>query len=222
MRRSIYYFSPLDCEDQPLSKRFFFKFFKSKGGQEPMRNPGAIPPEELKKKIIALGRGKKVNVIRLSYDGLPEDNPVAIKIIDIGDDHFTGKVVNVDREVSESQDKKVIYIKGGGGTIDFMYNDGDIMSVEEDIDEEIVEERSIDNMREVLEALDLNDEINISYFDRAKGGVINGAGMLVEKDMDTLDFKVVLKIINEIELKQDEVVKLNLEKDQILDMEIVI
>ena len=187
-----------------------------------MRNPGAIPPEELKKKIIALGRGKKVNVIRLSYDGLPEDNPVAIKIIDIGDDHFTGKVVNVDREVSESQDKKIIYIKGGGGTIDFMYNDGDIMSVEEDIDEEIVEERSIDNMREVLEALDLNDEINISYFDRAKGGVINGAGMLVEKDMDTLDFKVVLKIINEIELKQDEVVKLNLEKDQILDMEIVI
>jgi hypothetical protein len=40
--------------------------------------------------------------------------------------------------------------------------------------------------------------------------------------MDTLDFRVTLKIINEISLKEPRVVSLNLEKDQILDLEVVI
>jgi hypothetical protein len=223
MRRSKYRYAGSAPEEYPLSKRYFLKLFKSKKKEsEEVRGPATIPPAELKKRVIELGKGKKVSILRLSYDGAPEDHPVAVKIIDIGNDHFTGKVVNVDREVSESQDKKLIYVKGGGGTIDFEFKDGDILSIQEDIDEEIIEERSIDEVKEILEALDLNEDITISFYDKDKGGVMNGLGVLSEKNMDTLDFKVTLTIINEITLNEPRVVSLNLEKDQILDLEVVI
>jgi hypothetical protein len=223
MREAKYHFEPLWTDDNPLFRRYFLKLFKSKKEKAELPGkPEAIQPAELKKRVIGLGRGKKVSILRMTYDGTPEDHPVAVKIIDIGNDHFTGKVVNVDREVSESQDKKLIFVKGGGGTIDFRFADGDIISIEEDIDEEIIEERSIEEVREILEALDLNEDITISYYDKDKGGVINGAGQLTEKNMDSLDFTVTLKIINEISLKEPRVVSLNLEKDQILDLEVVI
>ena len=223
MRRAKYHFEPSWTDDNPLFRRYFLNLFKSK--KEKVEQPGrlnAIPAKELKKRVIELGRGKKVSIMRLTYDGTPEDHPVAVKIIDIGNDHFTGMVVNVDRDVSESQEKKLIFVKGGGGTIDFRFEDGDIISIDEDIDEEIIEERSIEEVREILEALDLNEDITISYYDKDKGGVINGLGQLTEKNMDTLDFRVTLKIINEISLKEPRVVSLNLEKDQILDLEVVI
>jgi len=223
MRKVKYHFEPSWTDDNPLFRRYFLNLFKSKKEKAELSGrPDAIPPEELKKRVIEMGRGKKVSIMRMTYDGTPEDHPVAVKIIDIGNDHFTGKVVNVDRDVSESQEKKLIFVKGGGGTIDFRFEDGDIISIEEDIDEEIVEERSIEEVREILEALDVNEDITISYYDKDKGGVINGAGQLTEKNMDTLDFRVTLKIINEISLKEPRVVSLNLEKDQILDLEVVI
>jgi hypothetical protein len=223
MRTSNYHFSANLPDDQPLFRRYFIKLFKSKKdtsseGEEYR----TFSPQELKKRVIELGRGKKVSITRLGYDGVPEEHPVAVKIIDIGNDHFTGKVVNVDREVSESQDTKLIFVKGGGGTIDFRFADGDILSIEEDIDEEIIEERSIEEVREILEALDLNEDITISYYDKDKGGVMNGLGVLTDKNMDTLDFKVTLSMINEIKLREPKEVSLNLENDQILDLEVVI
>jgi len=222
MRKSTYRFDRPMPDEFPLSKRYFLKLFKSKKQSEQSKSPDTIPPDELKKRVIELGKGKKVSILRLSYDGAPEDHPVAVKIIDIGNDHFTGKVVNVDREVSESQDKKLIFVKGGGGTIDFQFSDGDILSIQEDIDEEIIVERSIEEVREILEALDLNEDVTISYYDKDKGGVINGLGKLSDKDMETLDFTVTLKMINEITLNEPRVVALNLEKDEILDLEVVI
>jgi len=218
MRTSKYYFSAKLPDDQPLFRRYFLNLFKSKKA----KSSQSIPPSELKKKIIGIGKGKKVSITRLTYEGIPEDHPVAVKIIDIGNDHFTGKVVNVDREVSESQDTKLIFVKGGGGTIDFRFADGDIIAVEEDIDEEIIEERSIEEVREILEALDIQEDITISYYDKDKGGVMNGLGILTDKNMDTLDFKVTLSMINEIKLRAPKEVSLNLEKDQILDLEVVI
>jgi len=223
MRTSKYHFEPSRIDDHPLFRRYFLNLFKSKKEKAiETERSGAIPPDKLKKRVIELGRGRKVSIVRRTYDGTPEDHPIAVKIIDIGNDHFTGKVVNVDRDVSESQEKKLIFVKGGGGTIDFRFDDGDIISIEEDIDEEIVAERSIEEVREILEALDVNEDITISYFDKDKGGVINGAGQLTDKNMDTLDFSVTLKIINEISLKEPRVVSLNLENDQILDLEVVI
>jgi hypothetical protein len=221
MSTSKYHFSANLPDDQPLFRRYFLKIFKSKKEKsEQSVHPNTISPAELKKRVIELGKGKKVSITRLSYEGA-EDHPVAVKIIDIGNDHFTGKVVNVDREVSESQDKKLIFVKGGGGTIDFRFADGDIMTIEEDIDEEIIEERSIEEVREILEALDLNEDITISYYDKDKGGVMNGLGVLTDKNMETLDFKVTLSMINEIKLIELKEVSLNLENDQILDLEVV-
>jgi len=206
--------------DEPLSRRYFLKLFKSK--TQKVFRVGAIPPGELKKLVISIGKGKKINITRLAYDGTPEDPPVAVKIIDIGHDHFTGKFINVERSISESQDKKMIYIKGGGGTIDFNFNDGDILKIEEDIDEQIVEQRNVEEIREILDALDLNEDINISYYDKNEGGVINGVGILKDKNMDTYDFTVVLKLINDIKLSNPREVSLNLDRDQILDLEVVI
>jgi len=223
MRTSEYHFSANMPDDQPLFRRYFFKFFKSKGAKlSDSELPEAIPADELKRRVIELGKGKKVSITRLTYEGIPEDHPVAVKIIDIGNDHFTGKVVNVDREVSESQEKKLIFVKGGGGTIDFLFADGDILTIEEDIDEEIIEERSIEDVREILEALDVQEDITISYYDKDKGGVMNGLGILTEKNMETLDFKVALTMINEIKLNTQKEISLNLENDQILDLEVVI
>jgi hypothetical protein len=223
MRTSTNHFGAFRADEQPLFRRYFLKLFKSKKEDiSHLRHPDAIPPAELKKQVIALGRGKKVSITRLSYEGVPEETPVAVKIIDIGNDHFTGKVVNVDREVSESQDTRLIFVKGGGGTIDFRFADGDILAIVEDVDEEIIEERSIDEVKEILEALDVGEDITISYYDKDKGGVINGVGKLTDKNLETLDFKVTLTLINEITLREPRAVALNLEKDQIWDLEVVL
>ena len=192
--------------------------FKSK----PKVRPGAMLPSEVKNKLIKIGKGKKVKITRLAYDGTPEDPPIEIKVIDIGNDHFTGKIINVERSISESQTEKLIFIKGGGGTLDFNFNDGDIMNLEEDIDEKIVEQRNIDEIREILDALDLKEEITISYYDKNQGGVINGVGTLDEKNMETLDFKVSLTLINDIKLNKTKTVLLNLNNDKILDLEVII
>lgn len=205
---------------EPLMRRYFLKLFKSKGRKT--ERTGALSPEELKKLVISIGRGKKVDITRLAYDGTPEDPPVAVKIIDIGSDHFTGKFINVERSISESQSDKRIFVKGGGGTIDFNFKDGDILKIEEDIDEEIVEQRNIEEIKEILDALDLEEEINISYYDKNEGGFINGLGILKDKNMDTYDFTVTLNLINEIPLQHPREVSLNLERDQILDLEVVI
>lgn len=220
MRSSHYRFSYYLSDEQPRMKRHFLKFFTTKKRVE--LREGVMSPEELKERVISIGRGKKVDITRMAYDGMAEDPPIAIKLIDIGGDHFTGKVINVDRSVSESQDTGIIYLKGGGGTIDFKYDDGDIMKVEEDIDEEIVQQRNVEEVREILDALDLDEDINISYYDKNEGGVINGTGKLIEKDMESGDFKITLHLINEIKLKNIQEVPLNLDRDEILDLEVVI
>lgn len=205
--------------DEPLIRRYFLKLFKTKRKRA---RGQAMSPADVKKLVISIGRGKKVDITRLAYDGTPEDPPVAVKIIDIGSDHFTGKFINVERSISESQSEKMIFVKGGGGTIDFRYDEGDILKIEEDIDEEIVEQRNVDEIKEILDALDLNEEINISYYDKNEGGFINGVGILKDKNIETYDFTVVLNLINEIGLEQPREVSLNLDRDQILDLEVVI
>jgi len=140
--------------------------------------------------------------------------------MDIRDDYFTGEIINIERSIKQEANRNVIYVKGGGGTIDFYYNDGDIMSIEEDIDEEIVEERNVEELVQILDALDLNELILISYYDRTKGGVINGSGKLTAKDVENRTFTVELNQINEIELDKPKVVTLDMNKDAVLDLEV--
>ena len=220
MEKSEVFHSILLSDEKSKTIRYFFKLFKSKGKSK--FREGALSPDEVKKIINQIGKNKKVNITRLAYDGQPEEKPASVKIIDIRDDHFTGKIINVERSIKQSEDEKLVYIKGGGGTIDFYYADGDISGIEEDIDEEIIEQRNIDEIKEILDALDLNEDIIISYYDENEGAVINGVGVLSEKNMDTLDFKLSLKIINEIELAQPRNVALNLNRNNILDIEVVL
>ncbi len=201
------------------NKRFFLGLFKKKKKIE--LRPGALPPEKVKEIVKSIGKNKKVNIRRVDYDGTPEEKPISVRIIDIKEDYFTGMVINVERSIKQELDEKVVYIKGGGGTIDFYYDDGDIMSIEEDVDEVVIEQRNIDELVEILDALDLNEEILISYYDEEKGGVINGQGRLIDKNVETKDFEVEFTLINEIELDKPKREKLNLEKDKVLDIEVV-
>ncbi|WP_456407344.1 hypothetical protein [Caldithrix abyssi] len=200
-------------------QRYFLGLFKRKKKVE--LRPGAMPPEKVKEIVKKIGKNKKVNIRRVEYDGTPEEKPITVRIIDIKDDYFTGNVINVERSIKQELDEKVVYIKGGGGTIDFYYEDGDIMSIEEDVDEVVIEQRNIGELVEILDALDINEEILISYYDEAKGGVINGRGRLISKNLENNDFEVEFSVINEIELDRPKVVKLNLEKDKVLDIEVV-
>lgn len=212
------YTLPLFLEDNV--QRHFFKLFKSKKG--PKTRPGAMSPDEVKKRVQEIGEKKKVNIYRVQYDGTPEEKPVTVQILDIRDDYFTGEVVNVERSIKEEMDNRLVYSKGGGGTLDFMYSDGDVMKIEEDVDEIIIEQKNEAEILEILDALDLNESILISYYDRQKGGVLNGTGKLISKDVTSKSFEVELNLINDIELEKPKVVSLNIENDTVLDLEVVI
>ncbi len=202
------------------NRRYFIGLFKKKKKVE--LRPGALPPEEVKAIIQKIGKNKKVNIRRVEYDGTPEEKPITVKIVDIKDEYFTGVVINIERSIKQELDERLVYIKGGGGTIDFYYTDGDIMSIEEDVDETIIQQRNLDELAEILDALEINEEILISYYDQSKGGVINGRGKLIEKDPESKDFTVELMVINDIELDSPKTVKLNLEKNHVLDLEVVL
>ncbi len=206
---------------EEANRRYFINFFKRKKKKVELR-PGALPPEQVREIIKKIGKNKKVNIRRVEYDGTPEEQPITVKIIDITDEYFTGSVINVERSIKQELDDHIVYIKGGGGTIDFYYDDGDIMSIEEDVDEKVIQQRNLEELAEILDALEINEEILISYYDEAKGGVINGRGKLLEKDLNTKDFTIEFSVINDIELDKPKVTKLNLEKDIVLDIEVVL
>jgi len=207
-------------DEAPISRRYFLNFFKRKSSKKKFEN--ALSPEELKEIIKKIGKDNKANITRIAYDGSAEDQPVSVKIVDIREDHFTGKVVNVERSIKQAEDDHIVYVKGGGGSIDFFFNDGDILKVEEDIDQTVMEQRNVEEVKEILDALDLNEDIIVSYYDESEGGVINGIGILIAKDLDTMDFTVKFTKINEIELGKPREIQLNLNKNKIVDLEVVL
>jgi len=200
--------------------RYFLKFFKTR--KKIQVRPGALQPDELRERIKKIGKDKKVNIVRVQYDSSAEENPVSVKIVNIQEDYFTGVIVNVERSIKQEMDDKLIYVKGGGGTVDFYYNDGDIMSVEEDFDETIIQEMDEEQVLEILDALDLNENVRISYYDKGKGGVINGMGRLVSKEVAAKTFVMELTLINDIELDDPKKVTLNLDHTPVFALEVLI
>jgi hypothetical protein len=216
-------FSPSYSNDlfrENRNVRYFINFFKTK--KKVNVRPGALQPDEVEKLVKEIGKGKKVNIRRVEYDGAPEDTPFSLRIVDIREDHFIGSIVNVERSIKQENDEKLVYVKGGGGTLEFFFADGDILSIEEDVDETIFEERNVDELLEILDALDLNESILLSYYDEKKAGVINCVGKLIEKDLDVQTFSVELNQINEIELDTTKTIKLNLNSDKVLDLEVML
>lgn len=214
MRHSASYENIWDSETH-------LRYFWGRKKQKISLRPGALAEKDVKQLVNEIGKNKKVNVQRVQYDGILDD-PVAVKIVDIRNDYFTGKVVNVERSIRQDIDEKTVYIKGGGGTIDFYFDDGDIVSIEEDLDEQIIAQKNVDEILEILNALDVNEDILISYYDHGKGGMINGVGRLLEKDISNRTFKVELNLVNDIELDEVIIISLDLQKDTVLDLEIVI
>lgn len=202
-------------------QRFFLGFGKKKGGGNV--RPGALSPSDLKALINQIGNKKKVNIIRVEYDGTPEDKALSVQIVDIRDDYFTGRIINLERSIKQEMNTRLVFVKGGGGTIDFYFKEGDIKSVEQDIDEDIIfEEKNPEALLEILDALDLNESILISFYDRDKGGVMNGSGKLIKKNIEDETFSVELSLINDIELDKPKTIAMDLKKDTILDLEVVI
>lgn len=201
-----------------LSKRFLFGFGKK--NTKATTRPGAMAPEEVEKVIRKHGISKKVRVSLVDYAGnVIDETPVIIT--SIMEDHFSGKVVNVERQILEQSSSTSVYVKGGGGTVDFFYADGDIASIEEDADNEIIESMDNTEVLEVLTALETGDEILVSFYDKSSGGVINGMGSLGKKNIKSKTFSVTLNRVNEIDQDPAVVKELNLEKDTIIALQII-
>lgn len=204
--------------DSVFKKRFLFGFGKKE--QKATVRPGAMSPEEVEKEIRRHGVSKKVRVSLVDYSGSVIDETPII-ITSITEDHFSGKVVNVDREIMEQSDDSSVYVKGGGGSVDFFYADGDIASIADDIDNEIINSMDNSEILEILEALDEGEPILVSFYDTGSGGVINGMGKLASKNLADKKFSVELNRVNEIDQNPPSVRELDVERNKIIALQII-
>ncbi|GAB4331686.1 MAG: hypothetical protein Kow0037_08480 [Calditrichia bacterium] len=202
------------------SRRYFWWFFKRK--EKIHVRPGAMLPDEVKKRIREIGVGKQVEILRIGYDGQVDERPILVEILDISNDYFTGKIINPERSLIEGATEKLVYAQQGGGVLDFYYNDGDIKEIEESRDEEILQmERNIEGLKEILAALEVNDRVIIAFYDAKQRGTLNAEGVIQKIDENGIEFDIVLEKINRIELERKIERHFNLEKDLVIDIEIV-
>lgn len=210
-----------DRDDENITQRYFWWPFKKKKERFEGRT-GAMSPQEIKKRIEEIGIGQQIEILRIGYDGSIDDIPINVEIIDISSYSFTGKIINLERRMIESATDKLVYAKQGGGVIEFNYNDGDIKEIIISQDEELIEqERNIDNLKEVLSALDTGDHVIVAYYDNQQKGTINTEGVITEKS-DTDDiFTLIIEKINKIELERKITKKFDLQNDLVIDIELV-
>lgn len=201
-----------------IDRRVRFLFGKKKENKH--IRPGAMKPEEVKSLIASLGTSKKVSIRRIDSMGEPEDEPLEVMIVGIFEESFLARVVNPERKIMEAADAQKVYIKGGGGTIEFNYNDGDIKEIIVDIDESIIEELDTDMARQIIEALEEGDEIRVSYFDNFEKTAVNCIGSLLKKISDT-HFIVLATKINTVKLANPHEIELDLKKTPIMDIQII-
>ena len=213
------YFTRLQAESG-MGQRYFLGLFKRKKAMPKVR-PGALLPEEVKKQIEEIGIGKQIQIIRVGFDGSIDDMPIIIELIDIDEEGFTGRVVNPERQVIESATKSVVYAKHGGGIISFRYDDGDIKEILLSQDETILqEERDVNSLKEILAALDVGDQVLVAYYDPAEKGTLNAEGKILEKASENV-FKLSIEKINHIELENKITKQFDVEKDLVIDIELI-
>ena len=210
-----------DRDAENVSQRYFWWPFKKKKVRFKGRT-GAMSPQEIKKVIEEIGIGQQIEILRIGYDGSTDDIPISVEIIDTSDYSFTGKIINLERRMIESATDKLVYAKTGGGVLEFNYNDGDIKEIMLSHDEELIEqERDIGNLKEVLAALDTGDHVIVAYYDNQQKGTVNTEGVITEKS-DTDDiFTLIIEKINKIELERKITKKFDLQKDLVIDIELV-
>jgi hypothetical protein len=221
-----YYFDDrknfLPEESPNYAKRHFWWPLKRKKSSIPNLRPGAMIPDKVRSKISEIGIGKRIEIIRVGYDGTVDDMPVIVEIIDITDLSFTGRIINVERKMIESATEKLVYAKKGGGIIEFKYCDGDIRDVTVSRDEELlVQERNLDELREILTALEIEDRVIVAFYDEKQKGTLNTEGVLLEKTTGQNNFTIQIDKVNRIELEKKMTRTFDIEKDLVIAIEMV-
>jgi len=205
----------------PQGSRYFWWLFKKRKEPQIQVRPGAMPPQEVKKTIESLGEGKIIEIIRIGYDGQIDDMPLIVQITGIYPEGFSGKIVNVEREMIEAGSETIVYARGGGGTVEFSYSDGDIKEIKVSEDEKLIaEERDISALQEILGALENGDNILISYFDPKHQGNVNAEGTILYKSPDNKKLKVLIEKINRVELEKKFEKDFDIERDLVIDLDI--
>jgi hypothetical protein len=201
---------------------FWWPFGKEKKAKPAPVRPGALSPEKVEQQIKGYDIGTVVEIQRIGFDGTTDDIPVVVEISEISDTGFSGKIVNVERDLIEEQTEKLVFAKLGGGHIDFNYSDGDIkdISLSSDV-QTISESRDINNLIEVLSALEIGDKIIVSYYDQEQHGSVTADGTLLSKTGDNKTFRMMLENINKIELEKKIEKVFNIEEDLVMDVGII-
>ena len=209
-------------DDPTFSFRYFWWPFSKKKGRKFKGRSGALHPEEVKKTIKEVGIGKQVEIVRIGFDGGIDDMPVVVEILDISESYFTGKIVNLERQMIESATSKIVYAKQGGGVLEFNYDDGDIKEISVTHDQELIEqERNIDGLREILQALDTGDHVIVAYYDGKNKGTINTEGVILNKNEVEENFTLQIEKINHIELEKKITKEFDIKNDLVIDIELV-
>lgn len=205
----------------PRRRHYFFNLFKSRSASANLR-PGAMTAEQVRSIVKSFGEGKLVEITRIGFDGHIDDQPMLVEIVNIYSDRFSGRIVNVEREMMEASSETLVYAKGGGGTIDFQYDDGDLKEIVESHDaEELSEATDVEAMKEIISALEVNDPILVSYYDRKLRGTANVEGHLSEKPEDGNGFTAVVEKINGVALSARQSRSFDLDKDVIIDISLI-
>ncbi|NIW78645.1 MAG: hypothetical protein GWN16_03930 [Calditrichae bacterium] len=215
-------FSAHKSANPPQFRRYFFKIFGKKKAEPIDLRPGALSPEQVKRNIEGIGVGKIVEIIRIGYDGNIDDIPMLVEIKAIHGEGFTGKIVNVEREMIEQSSKLMVYAKRGGGVIDFKFTDGDIKEIAESKDvEELSQARDISALSEILSALEVKDSVLVAYYDKKHRGTVNVEGKLLSKKENHQGFTIMIEKINNIELENKMEKEFDIEGDLVIDITLV-
>ena len=203
-------------------KYFLWPFGKKKRMTETAQRPGAVSEQDLKRRVKEFGEGAIVEILRIGYDGTIDDIPMMIKITSITEDSFTGRIVNVERQMIEERTEKLIFAKKGGGLIEFFYDEGDIRDITRSMDETVVaESRDISSQKEILAALEIGDKIMMAYLDEKQHGSVNVEGTLLSKSEENTRFKIMIEKVNRIEVEKKVEKEFDVEKDLVIDIDMI-
>lgn len=210
-------------DEFPHFRRFFWwPFGKREKTPTTELRPGALSPEEVKRQIQEHGIGSVIEILRIGYDGTIDDIPMLIKIMRIVEDGFSGKIVNVERQMIEEGTEKIVFAKKGGGIVEFLYDDGDIKEIIKSTDEsELAESRDTSAQKEILAALEIGDKIMMAYFDEQQNGTVNVEGTLLSKSPENDKFKIMIEQVNKIEIEKKVEKEFDIEKDLVIDIDMV-
>jgi hypothetical protein len=191
------------------------------GKRKKTSRPGSMASEDVKKLVEELGTDRKVKIRRIDVMGDMQDAPIEVVITGLFSDHFSAKVVNLERKLIEkAATSGTVYLKGGGGLIDFYYDDGDIKEIIVDVDESIMGEIDTETASEIIVALEEGDTIRVSYFDNVEKSAVNCEGEFLKR-ISEVKFILLAKRINSVELPDPHEIELDSTVNPILDIQII-